>query len=478
MLLGAISNTLGQFRQALGALEPHAENSQDPGLLFTLADAYLGSRKFRSASQLLDQHATLLKGSDGARFHNLSAEIDQSLRDLPAARTHYEAALAAEPGHVKARLGIAGLELASNNRGTAQDMLGTILQEHPSNIDALIARARFALQSDDVDAESSLSSALASLPNTDIFTPQRIEILVALKNVLTQQGRTSEALTYSEMLSEAFPGSLETESAMRDAVALFEEGRLDEARAALTKLQEDNPGVAAAATLLDVINFMQGNNEVASEPFEQVLDPETAPSRTLQIYAMNEMHLNQPERVLDALRDTINDATDANLVGLYGVAAISAGEPDEGLNSLRRAVELDPEKARFRLLQARYFNTKADPEPEQALEEIEAAAAISPGDPFVQAALLEQLGLMNRLDEADKRADAMLQQDVAPVLSQIEREARPGETITPFMVLAEYYARNGDDKATDRMLALANDETDPRRTLNGTRQQHQCPLDL
>ena len=230
MLLGAISNTLGQFRQALGALEPHAENSQDPDLLFTLADAYLGSRKFRSASQLLDQHATLLEGSDGARFHNLSAEVDQSLRDLPAARTHYEAALAAEPGHVKARLGIAGLELASNNRGTAQDMLGTILQEHPSNIDALIARARFALQSDDVDvAESSLSSALASLPNTDIFTPQRIEILVALKNVLTQQGRTSEALTYSEMLSEAFPGSLETESAMRDAVALFEEGRLDEA---------------------------------------------------------------------------------------------------------------------------------------------------------------------------------------------------------------------------------------------------------
>ena len=85
---------------------------------------------------------------------------------------------------------------------------------------------------------------------------------------------------------------------------------------------------------------------------------------------------------------------------------------------------------------------------------------------------------MNRLDEADKRADAMLRQDVAPVLSQIEREARPGETITPFMVLAEYYARNGDDKATDRMLALANDETDPRRTLHGTRQQHQYPLDL
>ena len=163
---------------------------------------------------------------------------------------------------------------------------------------------------------SSLSSALASLPNTDIFTPQRIEILVALKNVLTQQGRTSEALTYSEMLSEAFPGSLETESPMRDAVALFEEGRLDEARAALTKLQKDNPGVAAAATLLGVINFLQGNNEVASEQFEQVLDPETAPSRTLQIYAMNEMRLNQPERVLDALRDTINDATNANLVGL------------------------------------------------------------------------------------------------------------------------------------------------------------------
>ncbi|MBS02616.1 MAG: hypothetical protein CMQ24_07915 [Gammaproteobacteria bacterium] len=230
MLLGGISNTLDQFRQALGALEPHAENSRDPDLLFTLADAYLGSRKFRSASQLLDQHATLLEVSDGARFHNLSAEIDQSLRDLPAARTHYEAALAAKPGHVKARLGIAGLEWASNNRGTAQDMLGTILQEHPSNVDALIARARFVLQSDDVDvAESSLSSALASLPNTDIFTPQRIEILVALKNVLTQQGRTSEALTYSEMLPEAFPGSLETESAMRDAVALFEEGRLDEA---------------------------------------------------------------------------------------------------------------------------------------------------------------------------------------------------------------------------------------------------------
>lgn len=546
VLLGAITNRLGQYRQAIGALEPHAANSTDPDLLFTLVDAYLGTRKFRSASQTLDTHSTLLEAADAARFHNISADIDQNLRDQPAARAHYDAALAAEPGNVKARLGIVGLEWTSNNRGTAQDLLSEILREHPADVEALLVRARLALQSDDPDvAESALSSALASLPNTDIFTPKRTEILISLKNVLTQQGRTSEALTYSEMLSEAFPGSQQTESAMRDAVALFEEGKLDEAREVLMKLQEDNPGVAPAATLLGVINYMQGNNEVASEQFQQVLDPETAPSQTLQIYAMNELRLNQPERVLEALRDSIDQSQDANLVGLYGVAALSAGEPQEGVKALRRAIELDPEKARFRLLLARYHNSKSNPEPEQALEEVQRAAAIQPDDPFVQTALLEQLGMMNRLEEAGqhikqmlteygdvasthqivgsfrfrtrefdeahkafrtalelnpddvrshfgvgrtalelKRYDeaagsfrdvinispensqaykglitaAELNKNVAPVLEQIEREARPGETITPFMVLAEYFARNGNDDETDRVLALANEK--------------------
>ena len=90
--------------------------------------------------------------------------------------------------------------------------------------------------------------------------------------------------------------------------------------------------------MLGIVEFLQGNNVEAVKHFEQFVDPETASPTALQMFAMAELNLNQPQKVLNQLSKDIDGSSDAKLVALFGIASVSANEPEQGEGYLKKAI--------------------------------------------------------------------------------------------------------------------------------------------
>ncbi|MFZ0788147.1 MAG: winged helix-turn-helix domain-containing protein [Chromatiaceae bacterium] len=97
-----------------------------------------------------------------------------------------------------------------------------------------------------------------------------------------------------------------------------------------------------------------------------------------------------------------------------------AGRPDEGLASIARAVRLNPRvPAIYRYVRGTLHYEKRDLE--QALEDFESAAEISPGFQLVRIWLAAAYAAVGRLDDADWQVQETLQLDPGFTVSRVDR---------------------------------------------------------
>lgn len=97
-----------------------------------------------------------------------------------------------------------------------------------------------------------------------------------------------------------------------------------------------------------------------------------------------------------------------------------AGRPDEGLASIARAVRLNPRvPAIYRYVRGALHYEKRDLE--QALEDFESAAEISPGFQLVRIWLAAAYAAVGRLDDADWQVQEILQLDPGFTVSRVDR---------------------------------------------------------
>ena len=277
--------------------------------------------------------------------------------------------------------------------------------------------------------ENLLTQALTSLPTTDIMTPQRAGVLRSLADILVRQGHSAEALIYTKLLAEAFPGAEDAKSRYQQALALFREKRFTEAENSLNQLLQEYPQMEQAAQLLGIINYIKGDLQQASAYFAEHLDPETAPETMTQIAAMTNMRLREPDRVLALLQDQITDDSSPQILAMYGLAALAAREFERDEAALLRAVKADPTLTRLRLALAAYYNGKQPREPEKALTQLKIAYAQNDGDPLIQAAMVQYYLQAGQQTEASKLINAVLR--------------KHPDTDTSYILAADFYRSTG-----------------------------------
>ncbi|MFT4713887.1 MAG: tetratricopeptide (TPR) repeat protein [Candidatus Azotimanducaceae bacterium] len=394
--LAKIFIEIGQPKQATIVLESIEGTSSD--FYLTAAKAYLRSGKLRSASDILTGNAVALSSMQ-TEFDLLKGELEYARGRLEEAEAQFEVVLARDSKNVDASISIARIDAAQREFDEAEAKLDAVLVLEPENPTALLFAS--SLQSRKgklIDAEDLLMEAISATPNTDIITPIRFSILTALRDILTQQGKTSEALIYSQILAESTPGVREVNEQLQQAMEALEQSDFEGAKTVLGDIQTKVPGSERAGTMLGVVEFLQGNNVAAVKHFEQFVDPETASSTALQMFALAELNLNQPQKVLDQLSKDIDNSADAKLVALYGIASVSANEPVQGELYLKKAVKLDPENGRVRLVLVRLYNGQL--RFDEALEQATAAFKSQPEGALIQAAYVEQLMRVDQLSKA------------------------------------------------------------------------------
>ncbi len=394
--LARILTEIGQPKEAYKALEEFAGKSGDYAL--ALSDAYLKAGKARSAALVLEQYTAVLLDKESER-DVMAGKIALARGEIDEAGSAFEKVLSGSPDNMEALLGLASVELSRGNPETAAGLVSRALAVDPENPQALLFSGSLKAREGKLDeSEESLMAAVTALPSSDIITPLRYSILVALRDVLIKQGKTSEALIYSGLLSESLPGVEEINQKFSEAMQALENSDIEGARRLLDEVREKAPGSERAGTMLGVLDYLEGDNDSAVRQFEQFIDPETATPTALQIFAMAELKLNQPRKVLERLAAEVDDSQDGKLVALYGIAAVSAGEKEKGEKYLLRAVALEPENGRLRFPLVQLYNREN--QREKALEQVRAAFRAQPDDPVVQSGLTQQLMVMGKVDQA------------------------------------------------------------------------------
>jgi len=391
---------IGQPKEATKLLEPLKASSAD--FILTLAKAYLRSGKLRSANEMLTANAALFAERQ-TDYKLLTAELEFARGRLEEAEEAFDSVLIIDGQNTDASIGLARIDVAQREFDVAEAKIDKVLVDEPENATALLfASSLQARKGNLLAAEDLLMNAVSETPSTDIITPIRFSILTALRDNLTQQGKTSEAMIYSEILAESTPGVREVNDQLQQAIEALEQSDFEGAKSVLEDIQSKAPSSERAGTMLGIVEFLQGNNIEAVKHFEQFVDPETASPTALQMFAMAELNLNQPQKVLNQLSKDIDSRSNAKLVALFGIASVSANEPEQGEEYLKKAIELDPNDGRVRLALVRLYNAQG--KPDEGLAQAMAAFKNQPEDPLVQAAYVEQL---MRLEQLAKAADVI-----------------------------------------------------------------------
>jgi tetratricopeptide (TPR) repeat protein len=320
---GQLLYELGQYRAAVDLLREIAPGQRTKEINGLLLRAMIHAQKLASAERLLESVDNLTIGEQvGAR-----AEIAFLRGQLGQARRMYEARLDALPNDIDASLGLASVEAAEGNKEAALARVDRVLAEHPKHTIARIARARILVESGDLArAEDALSSALIDLPQTDIPRPEKNVILNLLIDILTKQGRTSEALVYSRSLSDENQQATEVQRRFQEGMDLWENGELASAKAAFEEVYESSPS-DTTGTMLGMIAYLQGNHERASDYFRRHTDPETASAGVLGVMSRSLAKEGRLDEALAAVQKARkNTPNNTDIQGLEGLLLLASGD--------------------------------------------------------------------------------------------------------------------------------------------------------
>lgn len=400
--LAGIYLELNQTQAAIKLLEPLNKSFPD-ATAQKLAEAYLQRGKFTSAlAQLSPQR-------------ELSVGTTEQSRALLLIRTHlglsqYSQATTALGQYNNlfgpdAESELLQLELSIKTKNTAlqTESVKTLQKKYPNNSKANLTLGIIALKANQLElAEKHLTSALSELPKTDIMTPEKLQVLTNLSDTLTKRGRFTEAMLYTQLISEAHPDFENSQKDLNEALNQIRLGNLNQAEELLSKLEKNYPGSDRINALLGVVQLQQGNVSEAGLRLEDAVDPELASPQLIKAAAQAQLQLAKPQQAVDLLQEALKKNPDnAQLLTLYGLSSSYVpGLERESELALQKAVALQPENPRLYLALSQLYTRQG--KTELALSQLKLAAKQGSEDPAIASSYVQALLKSGKADTADR----------------------------------------------------------------------------
>ncbi|MEX1057101.1 MAG: tetratricopeptide repeat protein [Natronospirillum sp.] len=404
--LAEIMLTVGAYRQASTQLEPW-QDVDDPTLQLMLAEAYIKQGRHVSAREVLNR---LDHNNDDYRlsYTTLMADVDRVAGQHINAEAGYRDALALDPAHQPAIAGLSRLKLQLGSKEAVLDDIQQWIEQYGEDAELRYLQGSVYYQDNRLEeATSTLTEGLASLPSSDIFLPQRQQILSLLSRSLTEQGRATEAVVYNQILRNNT--NVDLEESTEAAVEAIAAGDLDTARSALEVLIQQNPNSQRVTMLLGAISVQQGDLEKGSRLLNSSVDAEVSPVPFIRLATMAQIDQGQRSQALTTLdRALLARPSDVDLLSMHGVLALAEpGRTEDGVVSLNKALQIDNSRTRLRMALAQhYFNQGTN---ELGLQQLRSAFASNPGDWQVTDFYLSTLMAQNLETEANAVRDALAQ---------------------------------------------------------------------
>ena len=399
--LGSILNKLGRYKKSIEQLEQLPANAYlNSDFLYTLFNAYMGRGKYVSAAEILKSNEALMSLQQ-PQYSLALAGLYEAQEDLANSEGIYHQSLKLAPNNVDGLLGLIRVKYQQTDIYNAESLIKRAQEIDPLNPDIDYIRAQISIDKQQYgEAENLLTEAISNLPNADVMTPRKSAFLQLLSETLTTQGKTTEAIIYTQKIAEAFPGAEVAQGEFRDASLLFEKGEFDNAESILEKLVNEYPNFEDASVLLGIIKYRAGDIDSASNHFNQHIDAEITHPAVTKLAAMASLRNQQPERVLAMLGQYRHSHDDPQILILYGQAALALKQTAKAESALKRAISLDPSIAESYLALADLYNSESPPNNQQALALLQEGYNKNTEDFRLAAGVARQLFFSQKGNEA------------------------------------------------------------------------------
>lgn len=435
LMLAKIYLRLGQAEASSFILSEY-KNSKNSEYYFLLLESYQKEHKLISAQQLIDENSEALQ-KQPYRLMKEQAKIRLREHKLEQALTLFKTLEKQPQYQADAFIGQAQISALKNDLPSAISLLNLAIDSDAKNSEALILKSYLQINSNQLQkAEKTLSLALTVLPSSDIFTPERISILQALTEVLTSQGRSSEALLYSRILADEFPEAISLNQDYAQATEQYHNKEFGLAKQTLDKILKIAPGHKKALTLYGVILYSQGDMKGAQEYLNGIIDVEKNSAKLTQLYAMTQLKLDNSGAVLTLLEDIIATEESYETLTLYLLAALDQQQFNKAKLTLSRIEKLFPNSDKSALLSANYYSkiNPADHEKAQAI--LQSALNSAPTNIHLQTAYLKKLIFLKK----DKATEQYIQQLQAAESSSLETQL----LVAKYKLYSKQYQQAGE----------------------------------
>lgn len=352
--------TAGDARNAERQLDQLLEEVDDQSISQqNLNDAALIRAEARLMQQDYDEAlAALDKLEDPDRVQQLEAALLRGDIHLAAGRADeasdaYAAARELDSSTARPLVGLAESAFRQNNPEQANEYMAQSEELDPDHVELWLLKARVAHENEDwEEAEEAYIRALETIGQYDIMTYQKFSTMSALINVLREQGKSSEAFVYEEILAKSAPGTIK--SNLEAAQEAFNNDELNNAARYLEEVLAQAPSQEQAALMLGIIRYRQGRPEEAEKLLAPVADMGDS-EQARKLLAATRLQMRNPEGAKEILANLEDQDSDPETLALVGIASLVSGDIESGEQFIEKSLELAPDNNTLRLRYATYL---------------------------------------------------------------------------------------------------------------------------
>ncbi len=329
------------------------------------------------------------------RADDLPAQAGEARRrgDLAAARRLYEEALRQDPDNGPVALALAETLTDLGESRAAEDLLLRLVRSLPNRPEPRRALARAYLH----DGKS--SEALTEARRAAELDPDNLESRLVLASALRAAGRPAEAVEEIEKAAKGSPRDARALHELAMAYAWLEDPRTEGAFERAMAAAPDNLDVRFdfVKYLWQIRDFDRGNREMEGVI---VAAPPGLKTKARTEYAaslMEQQRYTQAARELE--RVWKDGARDYQVLLSLGASLGQIGRFEESVKRLREAIAAAPERLPAHHILGRIL--LLEQKPEEAVAELERAAALQPDSAGIQLDLGSACEGAKKLDKAE-----------------------------------------------------------------------------
>jgi len=463
-LLGDIERLEGHAAKAEAAYGKAVEgDTYDTVDRLKLVLMQIQLKKYDQAQREIDQLNKQAPGTPGFDYAQGMLYLDQE--KIAAAQESFESALSSNDRYLPAMFLLAVAHYQQRHMGLAEAYISRFAASNPGSAEGRELYAMIRLETGEYEAAEELLRPVVQARDDDVLA------LNLLADALLLQGKTEEGIAVLAKVNAISPDSAEAKlrlglglliqgertssvDQLESAIAVSPQYRqagvlliwkylrqsdYEKAIAAAEAYRDRFPAKAAPCNMLGLVNVAKNDEAAAKRAFSKALD--MAPGDPMASYQLAALALrNKDLAAARAYYKGVLKHHEGHLSTLLKLAELAAAENDERgmIDILEQALAAHPEAVKPRVVLAKYYLTKGQPE--------RVPSVIGPYE--VQTADPEILSVMAASQLAEKKME-----DARETLQQLLRR-RPNAALAHYM-LARAYAGLDDRERVRSELTKA-----------------------